>query len=101
MLIYVLFMAAIAYFLYKESIKLLKNESNLLKEFSNDPVAKKTALALMRKVLLSALLSAGLMLACFVVTKLTGVMPKPLAAISILCYTIGFIYAMCKAKNMR
>ena len=101
MLIYVVFMAAIAYFLYKESIKLLKNESTLLKEFTSDPVAKKIALSLMRKVLLSALLSAGLMLACFVVTKLTGVMPKPLAAISILCYTIGFIHAMFKAKNMK
>ena len=101
MLIYVLFMAAIAYFLYKESIKLLKNESTLLKEFCDDPIAKKTALSLMRKVLLSALLSAGLMLACFVVTKATGVMPKPLAAISILCYTIGFIVAMFKARNMK
>ena len=55
----------------------------------------------MRKILLSALLSAGLMLACFVVTKTTGVMPKPLAALSILCYTISFIHAMFKAKNMR
>ena len=99
MLIYVLFMAAIAIFLYKESIKLLKNESTLLKEFVNDPLAKKTALSLMRKVLLSALLSAGLMLACFVVTKATGVMPKPLAALSILCYTGVFIYAMFQAKN--
>ena len=101
MLIYILFMAAIAVFLYKESIRLLKNESRLLKEFADDPIARKTALSLMRKVLLSALLSAGLMLACFVVTKLTGVMPKPLAAISILAYTIGFIFAMVKAKNMK
>ena len=101
MLIYILFMAAIAIFLYKESIRLLKNESRLLKEFADDPIARKTALSLMRKVLLSALLSAGLMLACFVVTKLTGVMPKPLAAISILAYTIGFIFAMVKAKNMK
>ena len=101
MLIYVLFMAAIAIFLYKESIRLLKNESRLLKEFADDPIARKTALSLMRKVLLSALLSAGLMLACFVVTKATGVMPKPLAAISILAYTIGFIYAMIQAKNMK
>ena len=67
MLIYVLFMLAIAVFLYKESIKLLKNESSLLKEFVDDPAAKRTALSLMRKILLSALLSAGLMLACFVV----------------------------------
>ena len=101
MLIYVLFMVAIAYFLYKESIKLLKNESTLLKEFTDDAIAKKTALSLMRKVLLSALLSAGLMLACFAVTKFTGVMPKPLAALSILCYTIGFISAMFKARNMK
>ncbi|MBQ7758674.1 hypothetical protein [Anaerotignum sp.] len=100
MLIYVIFMVAIAVFLYKESIKLLKDESTLLKEFCTDPVAKKTALSLMRKVLLSAIFSAGLMLACFVVTKATGVMPKPLAAISILCYTGGFIYAVIKAKNM-
>ena len=101
MLIYVLFMAAIAWFLYKESIKLLKNESTLLKEFADDPIARKTALSLMRKVLLCALLSAGLMLACFVVTKTTGVMPRPLAALSILSYTIGFIHAMFQAKNMR
>ena len=101
MLIYVLFMAAIACFLYKESIKLLKNESTLLKEFADDPLAKKTALSLMRKVLLSALFSAGLMLACLAVTKFTGVMPKPLAALSILCYTVGFMFAMIKAKNMR
>lgn len=101
MLIYVIFMVAIAVFLYKESIKLLKGESNLLKEFCNDPVSAKTALSLMRRVLLSAVFSAGLMLACFVVTKTTGVMPKPLAALSILCYTFGFIHAMFKAKNMR
>lgn len=100
MLIYILFMAGIAYFLYKESIKLLKNESTLLKEFADDPLAKKTALSLMRKVLLSSIFSAGLMLACFVVTKTTGVMPKPLAAISILCYTFGFIYAMFQVKKM-
>lgn len=101
MLIYVIFMLAIAWFLYKESIKLLKDESELLKEFTTDPAAKKTALSLMRKVLLSAVFSAGLMLACFVVTKATGVMPKPLAALSILCYTFGFIHAMFQAKNMR
>ena len=101
MLIYVVFMVVIAVFLYKESIKLLKGESELLKEFKNYPVAKKTALSLMRKVLLSAIFSAGLMLACFVVTKTTGVMPKPLAALSILCYTIGFIHAMLKTKKMR
>ena len=100
MLIYVVFMMAIAWFLYKESIKLLKDESTLLQEFSGDPAAKKTALSLMRKVLLSAIFSAGLMLACFAVTKATGVMPRPLAAISILCYTGTFIYAMFKAKNM-
>ena len=47
MLIYVVFMLAIAYFLYKESIKLLKGESELLKEFAEDPAAKKTALSLM------------------------------------------------------
>lgn len=101
MLIYVLFMIAIAVFLYKESIKLLKNESTLLKEIADDPLAKKTALSLMRKVLLSSIFSAGLMLACFAVEKATGVMPKPLAALSILCYTIGFIYAMFQAKNIR
>lgn len=101
MLIYVLFMAAIAVFLYKESIKLLKNESTLLQEFHDDPIARKTVLSLMRKVLLSAIFSAGLMLACFAVTKATGVMPKPLAALSILCYTFGFLHAMIKAKNMR
>ena len=100
MLIYVLFMAAIAYFLYKESIRLLKNESTLLKEFADDPLAKKTALSLMRKVLLCALFSAGLMLACFVVKTATGVMPKPLAALSILCYTIGFIHAMFQARKL-
>ena len=100
MLIYVVFMMASAWFLYKESIKLLKGESTLLQEFNGDPAAKKTALSLMRKVLLSAIFSAGLMLACFVVEKATGVMPKPLAAISILCYTGTFIYAMFKAKNM-
>ena len=101
MLIYVIFMVAIAVFLYKESIRLLKGESQLLKEFCNAPSAKKTVLSLMRKVLLSAIFSAGLMLACFFVTKATGVMPKPLAALSILCYTFGFIHAMVKAKNMR
>ena len=101
MLIYVVFMLAIAYFLYKESIKLLKNESELLKEFAADPDAKKTALSLMRKDLLSAIFSAGLMLACFVVTKATGVMPKPLAALSILSNTVCFIHAMFKAKNMK
>lgn len=101
MLIYVVFMFAIAYFLYKESIKLLKDESKLLKEFADEPIAKKTTLSLMRKVLLSAIFSAGLMLACFVVTKATGVMPKPLAALSILCYTFSFIYAMFQAKNVQ
>lgn len=100
MLIYVIFMIVIARFLYKESIKLLKDESTLLKEFCSDPVSKKTALSLLRKILLSTIFSAGLMLACFVVTKATGVMPKPLAVLSILCYTIGFISSMFKLKKI-
>lgn len=100
MLIYVIFMIVIARFLYKESIKLLKDESTLLKEFCSDLVSKKTALSLLRKILLSTIFSAGLMLACFVVTKATGVMPKPLAVLSILCYTIGFISSMFKLKKI-
>ncbi len=101
MLIYVAFMAAIAYFLHKESTKLLKNESELLQEFCNDPAAKKAVLSLLRKVLLSALGSALLMLVCFIVKLATGTMFRPLAALSILCYTIGFMYAMFQAKNIR
>ncbi len=100
MLIYVAFMAAIAWFLHKESTKLLKNESELLREFCDAPVTKKAVLSLLRKVLLSALGSALLMLICFILKMATGAMLKPLAALSILCYTIGFMYAMLKAKNI-
>lgn len=100
MLIYVLLMVAIAVFLYKESIQLLKGESHLLKEFMQDPLSKKIILSQIRKVLLAAIFSAGLMMACFVVTKATGVMPKPLAAISIAVYGVGLILAMLKLKDL-
>ena len=100
MLIYIVFMAALAAFFYKESKKLLEGRSNLLKEFCKDPLSTKTALSMLRIICLSAAASAFLMLIAFIISKITGAMPTPVAALSILCYTIGFIIAMLKLKNM-
>ncbi len=99
MLIYIGLMLGIAIFFYKESKKLLEGQSNLLKEFCKDPVSTKKALSLLRKVFLTSVVSAVLMAVCFVITKATGTMPKPVAALSIICYGAGFIAAMFQLKN--
>ncbi|MGN0136181.1 hypothetical protein [Anaerotignum sp.] len=99
MLIYMILMLGIAIFFYQESKKLLKGQSNLFQEFCTDPVSTKKALSLLRKVFLTSLVSAVLMFLCFLMTKATGSMPKPVAALSILCYGIGFIAAMFQLKN--
>lgn len=100
MLLYILFMLAIAFFFHKESKKLLQGSSHLLQEYCTDPASAKKALSLLRRVLLSSAASAALMTVCFVITKLTGAMPKPVAALSIFCYTAGFISAMLRLKNL-
>ncbi len=100
MLIYILFMSALSAFLYRESKKLLAGESRLLKEFCKDPLSTKTALSTLRIVFLSSAASATIMLLCFLLTKISGTMPKPIAALSILCYTIGFIAAMLKLNKL-
>lgn len=99
MLIYIGLMLGIAIFFYKESKKLLEGQSNLLKEFCKDPVSTKKALSLLRKVFLTSVVSTVLMAICFVITKATGTMPKPVAALSIICYGAGFIAAMFQLKN--
>lgn len=99
MLIYILLMLGIAVFFYQESKKLLKGQSNLFKEFCNDPISTKKALSLLRKVFLTSVASAVFMAVCFLMTKITGTMPKPVAALSILCYGAGFIAAMFQLKN--
>jgi len=99
MLIYIVLMFAIAIFCYRESKKLLSGQSALLKELCKDPVTTKTALSTLRLVCLAAAASAILMLLSFVLFQLTGSLPKPLAVLSILCYTVGFIAAMLKLKN--
>ena len=100
MLIYIVCMAAIAVLFYKESKKLLEGRSTLLQEFCKDPLSTRTILSMLRIICLSALVSAVLMLAAFLFSKLTGRLPAPLAALSILCYTVGFISAMLKFKNL-
>lgn len=99
MLIYIILMLGIAIFFYKESKKLLDGQSNLLKEFCKDAVSTKKALSLLRKIFLTSAASAVLMAVCFIMTKMTGTMPKPVAALSILCYAAGFIGAMFQLKN--
>ncbi len=99
MLIYIVLMLGIAMFFYKESKKLLEGQSNLLKEFCKDLVSTKKALSLLRKIFLTSAASAVLMAVCFMITKVTGTMPKPVAALSILCYAAGFIGAMFQLKN--
>lgn len=99
MLIYIVLMFAVAIFCRQESKKLLAGQSTLLKELYKDPPAAKTALSSLRLVCLSSAASAILMLLSFILFQLTGSLPKPLAALSILCYTIGFIAAMLKLKN--
>ena len=101
MLIYILFMTALSAFLYQESRKVLEGKSNLLREFCKDPVSTKTALSMLRIVFLASAASAALMLVCFLLTKAGGAMPKPVAALSILCYTIGFISAMLKLNRLK
>lgn len=100
MLIYIVLMFGIAIFFYKESKKLLSGQSNLLKEFCSDPVSKKTALSILRILCLTSAASALLMLIAFVLSKLTGTLPTPIAALSILCYTGGFIFSMLKLKKL-
>ena len=100
MLIYIVLMTAIAVFFYKESKKLLAGRSSLLKEFCKDPASTKAILSMLRIICLSAAASAVIMLIPFFISLFTGAMPTPLAALSILCYTAGFIAAMLKLKHL-
>lgn len=100
MLIYILLMTAIALYLYRESKKLSQGRSSLLRDYCKDPAATKAILSLLRKVCLAAAASAAAMLLCLIVSQATGVLCKPLAALSILLYTLGFIGAMFKLKNL-
>lgn len=99
MLIYIVLMSAIAIFCHQESKKILAGQSTLLRELCKDPTTAKTALSTLRIICLTSAASALIMLFPFVLSKTTGSLPKPLAALSILCYTIGFIAAMLKLKN--
>lgn len=100
MLIYIVVMLALAAFLYRESEKIVSGESILLRELCQSPYAAKAALSAMRIVLLTACVSAFLMLVCFLLSKIFGFMPKPVAALSILCYSAGFICAMCRLRRI-
>ncbi|MGN1231255.1 MAG: hypothetical protein ACI4TP_05080 [Anaerotignum sp.] len=100
MLVYIILMVGIAVFFYKESKKLLVGQSNLLKEFCNDPVSQKIALSTLRILCLTSAASALLMLLAFLLSKLTGTLPTAIAALSILCYTGGFIFSMLKLKKL-
>ena len=100
MLIYIIFMAVITIFFYRESQKLLESRSDLLKELCKDPLTTKTILSLLRKVCLASAGSAICMMTCYIAYKVTGTLHRPLAAISILLYSTGFIWAMFKLKKM-
>lgn len=98
--IYIIFMLALAFFLHRESKRLLSGESRLLRELCQSPHAAKAALSAMRIVFLAACASAVLMLLCLLLTLLGGEISKPLAAISILCYSVGFIFAVWKLSRI-
>ena len=100
MLIYIVFMLAVTAFFYQESKKILTGKSVLLKELCNDPVSAKIARSALRILCLASAVSAILMLIPFILSKLTGAFPTPVAALSILCYTVGFIFAMLKLKKL-
>ena len=100
MLIYILIMTAIAILFYREGQKLVADNSTLLQEFSKDPIRKKGVLRLLRRLCLTAAASALLMLICYFVSRLHGTLHRPLAALSILLYTAGFLYAAFQGKNL-
>lgn len=100
MLLYTILMTVIAVSLYRESKKLAEGRSALLQDFCKDPLTTKTILSLLRKVCLTAAASAVVMLLCLILTQMTETICKPLAVLSILLYTIGFIGAMFKLKNL-
>ena len=100
MLIYIILMAAVTAFLYTESQKIPAGRSELLKDFCKDPVSTKTILSLMRKVCLASAVSAICMMLCYIDLKITGVLLKPVAALSILVYSAGMIWAMFKLKDL-
>ena len=100
MLIYIILMLALAYFFQKEGQKLLEGKSKLLKEFCQDAYATKTALSAMRILCLTSLVSSFWMLLAFLLSKTIDKFLTPFAALSILCYSIGFILAMLRLKKL-
>lgn len=101
MLIYIILMVFITGFLYLESQKIPTGRSELLKEFCKDPLSTKAILSLIRKICIISALSAILMMICFINYKMTGELNRPMAAISILIYSVGVIWAMFKLKDMK
>lgn len=100
MLIYILLMLALAFFFQREGQKLLAGNSKLLAELCQDVYSKKTALSTLRILCLTSLVSALCMLIAFVLSKVCGKFFTPVAALSILSYSIGFILAMLRLKKI-
>lgn len=100
MLIYILLMLALAFFFQREGQKLLTGTSTLLAELCHDAYSKKTALSTLRILCLTSLVSGFCMLIAFVLSKATGKFCTPLAVLSILSYSLGFILAMLRLKKI-
>ena len=100
MLIYIILMLALAFFFQREGQKLLMGNSKLLQEFCQDAYATKTALSTLRILCLTSIISGFWMLVAFVLSKALGKFLTPLAVLSILCYSIGFILAMLRLKKL-
>ena len=100
MLIYIILMLALAYFFQKEGQKLLAGKSKLLAEFCQDAYATKTALSTLRILCLSSAVSGFWMLIAFLLSKTIHKFLTPFALLSILCYSIGFILAMCGSGKL-
>lgn len=101
MLIYIILMAALAGFFYQESKKVAEGRSDLLREFCKDSLSQRIVFRMLRIICLTSAVSAVLMLFPFLIAQITGKLLAPLAALSILCYTVGFIIAMLQLKKLQ
>ena len=101
MIFYMILMLVVAVFFFREGKKIKEQRSELLKEYCTEPALARDTAKLMVFLGGFSLLSGLLMLFCFVYGKMTGDLPRWMAAVSIFVYGAGFVTGMLKLNKIQ
>ena len=101
MLFYIILMLCISIFFLKETKKLQENNSSLLKEFCKTKELSLAASKILQLIGICSFISALFMLICFITQVFTGTLLRPLAALSIIFNSGGFIVGILKLYHLQ